>query len=78
MPTRNFDVVILGGGNGGMGVTVPTREAGLSVAMMEPNCSAAPAPTGAACQKKCSLRRRMHSTRSSAPRRITSRSVTEP
>jgi succinate dehydrogenase/fumarate reductase flavoprotein subunit len=26
MPTRNFDVVILGGGNAGMGVTLPTRE----------------------------------------------------
>ena len=30
MPTRSFDVVILGGGNAGMGVTVATREAGLS------------------------------------------------
>jgi glutathione reductase (NADPH) len=28
MPTRSFDVVILGGGNAGMGVTVATREAG--------------------------------------------------
>src|SRR5215831_16650013 len=37
MPTRNFDVVILGGGNAGMGVTVATREAGLSVAMIEPD-----------------------------------------
>jgi len=27
MPTRNFDVVILGGGNAGMGFTVATREA---------------------------------------------------
>jgi glutathione reductase (NADPH) len=33
MPTRSFDVVILGGGNAGMGVTVATREAGLKVAM---------------------------------------------
>jgi glutathione reductase (NADPH) len=37
MPTRSFDVVILGGGNAGMGVTVATREAGLSVAMIEPD-----------------------------------------
>jgi pyruvate/2-oxoglutarate dehydrogenase complex dihydrolipoamide dehydrogenase (E3) component len=27
MPTRSFDVVILGGGNAGMGVTVATLEA---------------------------------------------------
>ena len=37
MPTRNFDVVILGGGNAGMGVTVATREAGLKVAIIEPD-----------------------------------------
>jgi len=37
MPTRSFDVVILGGGNAGMGVTVATREAGLTVAMIEPD-----------------------------------------
>jgi glutathione reductase (NADPH) len=37
MPTRSFDVVILGGGNAGMGVTVPTREAGLKVVMIEPD-----------------------------------------
>jgi hypothetical protein len=28
MPTRSFDVVIIGGGNAGLGVTVATREAG--------------------------------------------------
>ena len=33
---RSFDVLIIGGGNAGMGVTVATREAGLSVAMVEP------------------------------------------
>ena len=32
----NYDVLILGGGNAGIGVTVPTRAAGLSVAMVEP------------------------------------------
>ena len=36
MASKTYDVVILGGGNAGMGVTVPTREAGLSVAMVEP------------------------------------------
>jgi len=35
MGIERFDVVILGGGNAGMGVTVPTREAGLTVAMVE-------------------------------------------
>ena len=36
MTRRQFDVVIIGGGNAGMGVTLATREAGLSVAMIEP------------------------------------------
>jgi hypothetical protein len=35
MPTRNFDVVILRGGNAGM----PTREAGVRVAIIEPDLS---------------------------------------
>ena len=35
MPTEKYDVLILGGGNAGMGVTVATRAAGLSVAMVE-------------------------------------------
>jgi glutathione reductase (NADPH) len=37
MARRQFDVVIIGGGNAGMGVTVATREKGLSVAMIEPD-----------------------------------------
>jgi glutathione reductase (NADPH) len=36
MSIERYDVLILGGGNAGMGVTVPTRKAGLSVAMIEP------------------------------------------
>jgi glutathione reductase (NADPH) len=36
-----FDVVILGGGNAGMGVTVVPREAGLTVAMIEPRLGGA-------------------------------------
>lgn len=36
MPSETFDVVILGGGNAGIGVTGPVRRAGLSVAMIEP------------------------------------------
>jgi glutathione reductase (NADPH) len=36
MPSPSFDVVIIGGGNAGLGVTVATRKAGLSVALIEP------------------------------------------
>src|SRR5438552_17231362 len=35
MRKEKYDVLILGGGNAGMGVTVATRAAGLSVAMIE-------------------------------------------
>lgn len=35
MSRERFDVVILGGGNAGIGVTGPTRAAGMSVAMIE-------------------------------------------
>src|SRR5690348_15134842 len=35
MSAEHYDVLILGGGNAGMGVTVPTRRAGMSVAMIE-------------------------------------------
>jgi glutathione reductase (NADPH) len=35
MREEKFDVVIIGGGNAGIGVTGPVRRAGLSVAMME-------------------------------------------
>lgn len=35
MNTEKYDAVILGGGNAGMGVTVATRAAGLSVAMIK-------------------------------------------
>ena len=35
MSSQSYDVIILGGGNAGMGVTVGTREAGLRVAMIE-------------------------------------------
>jgi len=35
MSNDKYDVLILGGGNAGMGVTVPTRKAGLSVALVE-------------------------------------------
>jgi glutathione reductase (NADPH) len=34
MAHEKFDVVILGGGNAGIGVTGPVRRAGMSVAMI--------------------------------------------
>jgi glutathione reductase (NADPH) len=35
MSADKYDVLILGGGNAGIGVTAPTRAAGLSVAVVE-------------------------------------------
>jgi glutathione reductase (NADPH) len=52
MPTRSFDVVILGGGNAGMGVTVATREAGLNVAMLEPDLLGGTCPNRGCMPKK--------------------------
>ena len=52
MPARNFDVVILGGGNAGMGVTVPTREAGVRVAMIEPDLLGGTCPNRGCMPKK--------------------------
>ncbi len=36
MATERYDVMIIGGGNAGIGVTVPTRAADLKVALVEP------------------------------------------
>jgi glutathione reductase (NADPH) len=52
MPTRSFDVVILGGGNAGMGVTVATREAGLKVATLEPDLLGGTCPNRGCVPKK--------------------------
>src|ERR1700752_4808285 len=52
MPARNFDVVILGGGNAGMGVTVATREAGLRVAMIDPDLLGGSCPNRGCMPKK--------------------------
>lgn len=52
MATRNLDVVILGGGNAGMGVTVATREAGLNVAMLEPDLLGGTCPNRSCMPKK--------------------------
>ncbi|MBO0735751.1 MAG: NAD(P)/FAD-dependent oxidoreductase [Alphaproteobacteria bacterium] len=52
MPTRSFDVVILGGGNAGMGVTVAARQAGLKVAMIEPDLLGGTCPNRGCMPKK--------------------------
>src|SRR5215470_16026180 len=52
MPTRSVDVVILGGGNAAMGVTVATREAGLQVAMLEPDLLGGTCPNRGCMPKK--------------------------
>src|SRR5215831_13857560 len=52
MPARSFDVVILGGGNAGMGVTVSTWEAALSVAMIEPDLLGGTCPNRGCMPKK--------------------------
>ena len=46
MARQQFDVVIIGGGNAGMGVTTPTRNAGLLVALLEPDMMGAPGLNG--------------------------------
>jgi glutathione reductase (NADPH) len=52
MAARSFDVVILGGGNAGMGVTVATREAELKVAMIEPDLLGGTCPNRGCVPKK--------------------------
>jgi glutathione reductase (NADPH) len=52
MATRSLDVVILGGGNAGMGVTVATREAELKVAMIEPDLLGGTCPNRGCMPKK--------------------------
>jgi len=52
MKNDRYDVVILGGGNAGMGVTVATREAGLSVAMVEPRQLGGTCPNRGCTPKK--------------------------
>jgi glutathione reductase (NADPH) len=52
MATRSLDVVILGDGNAGMGVTVATREAGLKVTMIEPDLLAGTCPNRGCMPKK--------------------------
>jgi glutathione reductase (NADPH) len=50
--SEKFDVVILGGGNAGIGVTGPVRRAGLSVAMIEPRDLGGTCPNRGCTPKK--------------------------
>jgi glutathione reductase (NADPH) len=52
MPRDAYDVMILGGGNAGMGVTVATRAAGLSVALVEPDLLGGTCPNRGCTPKK--------------------------
>jgi glutathione reductase (NADPH) len=50
--TEKFDVVILGGGNAGIGVTGPVRRAGMSVAMIEADLLGGTCPNRGCTPKK--------------------------
>ena len=52
MTTEKFDVVILGGGNAGIGVTGPVRRAGMSVAMIEADLLGGTCPNRGCTPKK--------------------------
>ena len=52
MSIETFDVVILGGGNAGIGVTGPVRRAGMSVAMIESHALGGTCPNRGCTPKK--------------------------
>ena len=52
MGSEKFDVVILGGGNAGIGVTGPVRRAGMSVAMIEADLLGGTCPNRGCTPKK--------------------------
>ena len=52
MSTDKFDVIILGGGNAGIGVTGPVRRAGMSVAMIEQDLLGGTCPNRGCTPKK--------------------------
>src|SRR5439155_18400079 len=52
MNREKFDVVILGGGNAGIGVTGPIRRAGMSVAMVEQDLLGGTCPNRGCTPKK--------------------------
>jgi pyruvate/2-oxoglutarate dehydrogenase complex dihydrolipoamide dehydrogenase (E3) component len=71
MTPEKFDVVILGGGNAGIGATGPARRAGLSVAMIESRDLGGTCPNRGCTPKRSWSRPGMPCTKSSAPRSIT-------
>jgi pyruvate/2-oxoglutarate dehydrogenase complex dihydrolipoamide dehydrogenase (E3) component len=75
IPTRSFDVVILGGGNAGMGVTVATRETGLKVAMLEPDLLGGTCPNRGRMPKKVLVAAAHALDEIGVPKRTTSRSA---
>ena len=52
MSREKFDVLILSGGNAGIAVTVPTRKARLSVAIVEARDLGGPCPNRGCTPKK--------------------------
>jgi hypothetical protein len=66
MLAEKYDVVILGGGNPWMGVTVPTCAVVLPPQSSRPGFSTAPART--APPRRCSLRQDARCTRSNGER----------
>ena len=52
MATESYDVLILGGGNAGFGVTVPTRKAGMKVAVVEERNLGGTCPNSGCTPKK--------------------------
>ena len=52
MTPEKFDVVILGGGNAGIGVTGPVRRAGMSVAMIEADLLGGTCPNRGCCRPR--------------------------
>ena len=63
MSAEKFDVVIIGGGNAGIGVTGPVRRAGLSVAMIEARDLGGTCPNRGCTPKEGAGRRRASPSR---------------
>jgi len=75
MTPEKFDVVILGGGNAGIGVTGPVRRAGMSVAMIEADLLGGTCPNRGCTPKKVLVAAGHARTKSNAHPSITSPSA---
>jgi pyruvate/2-oxoglutarate dehydrogenase complex dihydrolipoamide dehydrogenase (E3) component len=67
MASDSYDVLILGGGNAGFGVTVPTRKAGMTVAMVEERDLGGTCPNRGCTPKRFWWRQATPCTKSSRP-----------